>query len=99
MDNPVYICDRCGKDCRYDPPLHNFVLYDALLELNKTYQLWHVKKLCWPCSKVANSFLNYYGVKREEDKAKLKSFLESGGLAILNFNRLYQSLMFGGYYE
>lgn len=98
--NKPYECDRCGKDCRYNPKLYkDFVLTDELLDLKSTYQIWNVRKICWNCTIVANSFVDYYGVKSEWDKAQLKEYLQSGIKARQTEINLYNQLMYAGYYN
>lgn len=61
--------------------------------LKENYQVGYVD-ICWACGDTANSFINYYGVKKPEDLARLHQFLISGVLPMRDFS----TLMNAGYW-
>jgi len=61
--------------------------------LKDVYQVGY-PDICENCCQLANSFVNYYGLKKPQDKAKLHRFLISGVLPM----RDYSALTNAGYY-
>ena len=79
-------CCVCGhvntyRDCRY---FH---------ELIDRYSVGY-SDICEKCTTKSNKFINYYGVKKPEDLARLHQFLISGVLPMRDFS----TLMNAGYW-
>lgn len=92
-------CDRCGVDCRPYPDRYPaFIPVGDLVELTPFYTTIFTKHLCSKCGDEANSFINYYGRKRESDIANLRQYLKSGSVSSITVDRIYSQLMNGGYY-
>jgi len=79
------VCGKLRTDADYD--------YYLMTELFDTYKVCDISTICFDCESVASKFIEYYGVKKEEDKLKLKNFLLSGVLP----KRQFQMQMNGGY--
>lgn len=56
-------CDRCG------------MLELHMEKLNKPYQRTELVNICSKCAPKANSFLNYYGIKKQKDINKLMEYI------------------------
>jgi hypothetical protein len=65
-----------------------------MTEVKDIYLVSEHKDLCNKCGSKANSFLNYWGVKKQVDKEMLRKFLVSGVLPMLKYN----AQMNAGYY-
>ncbi len=76
-------CDRCG--C--------LELKCNVTELKSIYKMEDLERLCNDCGNVANSFINYYGQKNQEDINLLNSYLVSGDRQI----GIFAAKMNGGY--
>lgn len=61
-------CDRCGKNCGWF----------NLTEMRDTYKVGGIVEVCNRCGDKANSFVNYYGAKKEKDRNSVFNFLLSG---------------------
>lgn len=68
--------------------------YYGFTELFSIYQVGY-KDVCEACSMRANSFVNYYGHKKQKDIDNLHRYLIGGILPM----RDYYMLMEGGYYN
>ena len=71
-------CDRCGYKCGW------FNLND----LRDIYRVGGIVNLCNRCGDRANSFVDYYGKKKEKDKKDLSDFLMSGELVKKRFDEI-----------
>lgn len=81
-------CCVCG--CTANNTQYAFYNFQTLLQ---QYQVGY-PDICESCGHVADSFVNYYGLKKPEDKARLHRFLVSGVLPM----RDYSMLTNAGYY-
>jgi hypothetical protein len=61
-------CDRCGVSCGWV----------NLTDMRDIYKIGGIMEICTKCADKANSFVNYYGKKKEKDKSDLFNFLLSG---------------------
>jgi protein-arginine kinase activator protein McsA len=61
-------CDRCGHNCGWF----------NLTEMLESYKVGGIFEICNKCASKANSFVNYYGVKKEKDRISVFNFLLSG---------------------
>ena len=89
LKNKVRQCHVCGivfRDTEYG--------YWNMETIRECYAVTDNLDMCAKCARKADSFVDYYGKKRESDKAKLRQFLLAGFQATRDFN----SLMNGGYY-
>lgn len=75
-------CDRCGEESYLNK------------ELLSIYKTSIIKQLCPCCASQANSYVNYCGIKKDNDVADLKKFLVSGVKSI----KAYDAMMGGGYF-
>lgn len=82
-------CFVCGKSYTYRDSE-----FWGMTEIKNTYRVSEHKICCESCGDVANSFVDYYGEKKEKDLKKLRDFLASGVLP----QRQWQAQMNGGYY-
>ena len=74
-------CLVCGvKYCDRQPQ------YYRMRDVRDCYLVSEHKDLCAKCGDKANSFLDYWGVKRKSDKEKLHNFLVSGVLPMVKYN-------------
>lgn len=90
-------CDRCGKNCVMLFP--DFVPLGELTELLDCYKVHGVTHLCSSCGSEAGSFVNYYGVKKTEDKIALSNFLQSGKVSGPIIRKLHDQLTNAGYFK
>jgi uncharacterized Zn finger protein len=75
-------CDRCGN-------------YDFFCrELLSIYSKNELLNLCDECGRKADSFVKYYGKKKDSDLIKLSMYLVSGNNQVNKFN----AMMNGGYH-
>lgn len=66
-----------------------------MVEIKDIWQVHEFKGICQSCGDKANTFIGYWGKKKDKDKADLKSYLNSG----LAVTRKYSALINGGYYD
>lgn len=69
-----------------------------LIKLLSIYQTKIVTHVCKSCGDQANSYVNYYGKKKQEDKKALNKFLRSGPISAKREDKLYSMLNNAGYY-
>lgn len=67
-----------------------FYMYD----LRDFYSVLGLQVLCQKCGDKANSFVNYFGKKKDEDIKAVHDYLITGVVP----TRIYQAMMNGGYY-
>lgn len=82
-------CHVCGvifNDSEYG--------YWGMEIIRSCYALTDNAYMCGSCSRKADSFLNYYGIKKHQDVDKLKSFLRSG----FQIKKDFSSFMNAGYF-
>lgn len=77
MFKPNNTCHRCGIKCGW---------FD-LTELREIYRCGGMIEICNKCGSKSDSFINYYGKKKQKDKDDLFEFLLSGKLVQ---DRFYQ---------
>lgn len=82
------ICGVCGKTSELTRHI-----YGEFHEIKSIYRVGF-KYVCTGCGKRADSFVNYYGYKSEQDKQALHQFLISGVLPM----RDYSALVNAGYF-
>lgn len=64
-------------------------------ELKKNYRIFEsVKDICDSCGDKLDRHVDYYGKKKEKDKAKVRKILIDGKVV----NEIFSKLMFAGYY-
>lgn len=67
----------------------------SISELKPTYRIFDdLVDVCDDCGKSINRHVNYYGKKKEKDKAAVKSKLLAGAVV----NERFRAMMFAGYY-
>jgi hypothetical protein len=80
-------CGVCGLSCDWkDSRFFSFA------EIRSIYSVGFTQ-VCAKCGKKADSFISYYGEKKQKDLAKLHQFLASG-VAAKNY---FSALMNAGY--
>ena len=63
-------------------------------EVRGAWAVHGMTSICETCGDKANKFISYSGKKKEEDKAKLKSYLNTGAMV----QRKYSAQINAGYY-
>lgn len=86
-ERQCHVCGIVFRDSEYG--------YWNMETIKSCYAVTSNLDMCAKCARKADSFVSYYGRKKESDKAKLKRFLLSGYQAVKDFS----SLMNGGYYK
>lgn len=79
-------CDRCGSYIEGKPK-----------EIILPYRKFGVMDLCDPCSKKADSFVDYCGVKTQKDIESLRRYLQSGSVSGELLGSKFSKLMNAGY--
>lgn len=67
--------------------------YYNFWEVKDVYEIHGMKDVCNDCGYKLSGFINYYGRKKTEDLAALKSAMNTGVLVQRKFNQQ----MYGGY--
>lgn len=92
------ICDRCGVDCTREFLGKRIAVLDSdYFIIRDIYRTRFTINLCNPCGKKADSFVNYWGKKKEADIIKLNLFLRNGAASKKNELDYLNSLMNAGY--
>jgi hypothetical protein len=72
--------------CGFTANNRQYKYYD-FSEVLKNYRVGYVD-ICGRCGQKADSFINYYGKKKESDLKRLHKFLVSGVLPMRDFSKL-----------
>lgn len=75
MKNSERPCSICGIESLFTE------------EIKSIYAVHGNDHICESCGDIANSFVNYYGKKKQKDLDALKQYLNSGVYAMTKYSR------------